>query len=259
MIASGLLAYVSDADGTHGVRLRSPGDSWSRPLDAAGRFGGDPTGEVRLSPDGQRAAVGTFGVNHLIWVVPTAGGTPVRIDTKSTDHHGPSWSPDGNWIAYRRLGDGAWSIVKTPVGGGEAVRLDEANPGGGTTDWSPDGKWIAHERPDGLHLVSPDGGTVRVLAALRSNAFRFSRDSKRLFVVRRGDRRQWELAIWDVAAGQEVRVVVLPADSAVDLQMLAMAPDDSRLIVTVATNRSDIWLLEEFEPQPSGLARLLRR
>jgi Tol biopolymer transport system component len=259
MVASGLLAYVSDADGSPSVRLRSRGEDWSRTLDAAGRFGGDPIGEVRLSPDGQRAAVGTYGVDHVIWVVPTAGGTPVRIDTKSTDHHGPSWSPDGNWIAYRRLVDGAWSIVKTPVGGGEAVRLDEASAGGGTTAWSPDGQWIAHERPDGMHLVPAAGGTVRVLAGLRSNAFRFSRDAARLFVVRRGDRRQWELAIWDVSAGQEVRVVPLPAAPTVDLQMLAMTPDDSRLIVSAVTNRADIWLLEEFEAQPSWLSGWLRR
>lgn len=259
MVASGLLAYISDADGSPSVRLRSRGEDWSRTLDAAGRFGGDPAGEVRLSPDGQRAAVGTFGVNHVIWVVPTAGGTPVRIDTKSTDHHGPSWSPDGNWIAYRRLVDGAWSIVKTPVGGGEAVRLDEASPGGGTTEWSPDGQWIAHERPDGMHLVSAAGGTVRVLAGRRSNAFRFSRDATRLFMVRRGDRRQWELAIFDVAAGKEIRVVPLPAAPTVDLQMLATTPDDSRLIVSAITNRADIWLLEEFEGQPSWLSRWLRR
>lgn len=163
------------------------------------------------------------------------------------------------WIAYRRLVDGAWSIVKTPVGGGEAVRLDEATAGGGTTAWSPDGQWIAHERPDGMHLVPAAGGTVRVLAGRRSNAFRFSRDATRLFVVRRGDRRQWELAIWDVAAGQEVRVVPLPAAPTVDLQMLAMTPDDSRLIVSAVTNRADIWLLEEFEAQPSWLSGWLRR
>jgi hypothetical protein len=62
-----------------------------------------------------------------------------------------------------------------------------------------------------------------------------------------------------VAAGREVRVVPLPAAPTVDLQMLAMTPDDSRLIVSAITNRADIWLLEEFEAQPSWLSGWLRR
>jgi hypothetical protein len=108
--------------------------------------------------------------------------------------------------------------------------------------------------------VPAAGGTVRVLAGRRSNTFRFSRDGTRLFVIRRGDRRQWELAIVDVAAGDEVRVVALPAAPTVELQqVLAMTADESRLIVTAVTNRADIWLLEQFEPQRSGLARWLRR
>jgi hypothetical protein len=41
--------------------------------------------------------------------------------------------------------------------------------------------------------------------------------------------------------------------------MLAMTPDDSRLIVSAVTNRADIWLLEEFEAQPSWLSGWLRR
>ncbi len=158
--ASGLLAYVTDADGAPVVRLRSATDTWSRPLTGSSDREDDRVarpGEVRLSRDGQRAAVGTSGAEHLIWIYATAGGSPVRLDQASTDQHGPSWSPDGNWIAYRRLLNGTWSIVKAPLGGGAIVRLDEATPGGGTTDWSPTGAWIAHSRPDGMHLVSARG------------------------------------------------------------------------------------------------------
>lgn len=38
-----------------------------------------------------------------------------------------------------------------------------------------------------------------------------------------------------------------------------MTPDDSRLIVSAVVNRADIWLLEEFEAQPSWLSGWLRR
>jgi hypothetical protein len=56
-----------------------------------------------------------------------------------------------------------------------------------------------------------------------------------------------------------LRRLPLPAAPTVDLQMLAMTPDDSRLIVSAITNRAHIWLLEEFEAQPSWLSGWLRR
>jgi Tol biopolymer transport system component len=214
---------------------------------------------MRFSPDGRRIAVARSADEHLIWIYPTAGGTPIRLDSESIEQHGPSWSPDGNWIAYRRLLNGDWSIVKAPLGGGAIVRLDDANPGGAATDWSPTGQWIAHSRPDGMHLVSPDGGApARVLSGLHAGSFRFSHDGSRLFAVRRDANRRWELTIWDVAAGRELRVVALPLASAADLQGLALSPDDTRIIVSAGTNTSDIWLLEQFEPSVPSWARWFR-
>jgi Tol biopolymer transport system component len=257
MTSSGLLAYVTDADGSSGVRLRSATDMWSRAIVGGSELEGDIR-EVRLSPDGRRVAVGTYAAEHLIWIYPTAGGMRVRLDSESTDQHGPSWSADGNWIAYRRMLNGTWSIVKAPLGGGTVVRLDDASSGGAPTDWSPNGQWIAHCRPEGLHLVSPNGTQKRVLAGLQTCAFRFSRDGSRLFAVRRGEHRRWELAIWDVAAGRELRVVALPTSSAAELPWLALTPDNARIIVSARTETSDIWLLEQFEPPSPRWLRWLR-
>jgi Tol biopolymer transport system component len=259
--ASGVLAYITDASGAPEVRLRSGSDTWSRALtESNGRedAGMAPPGEVRLSRDGQRAAVGTYGAEHLISIYRTAGGSAVRLDHASTDQHGPSWSPDGNWIAYRRLLNGAWSIVKAPLGGGTIVQLDTADAGGGSTDWSATGRWIAHSARDGMHLVSSDGTGVKVVAGLRSGAFRFSRDGSRLFAARRGPERRWELAVVDVEAAREVQVLALPLAATADLQWMAVTPDDSRIIVSAGVNTSDIWLLEQFEPARSLLARYLR-
>jgi eukaryotic-like serine/threonine-protein kinase len=256
--ASGLLAYVTDADGASAVRLKSATDTWSRAIIGGGELKADIR-EVRLSPDGQRVAIGTYASEHLLWIVPSAGGSPVRLDSESTDQHGPSWSPDGNWIAYRRMVNGSWSIVKRPIGGGSIVRLDDANPGGAATDWSPDGRWIAHCRPEGVHLVSPDGGPPRVLAGLHTCAWRFSRDGSKLLALRRGSNRRWELTIWDVAAGREVRVVALPVAPATELEWPAMAADDAHVIVSATTSTSDIWLLEQFEPPTASWTWWLRR
>jgi Tol biopolymer transport system component len=259
---SGVLAYVTDADGGPSVRIRSGNDLGTRTIGDGAGFERDRAiapNDPRLSRDGQRVAVSTYAAEHLVWIYPTAGGSPVRLDSETTDQHGPSWSPDGNWIAYRRLIKSQWEIVKMPLGGGKAVRLDDASPGGGTTDWSPTGEWVAHSRPDGLHLVSPDGASRAVLAGLTTNWFRFSHDGSRLLAARRGDRGRWELSTWDVAAGREIRSIVLPLASSANVQGLALSPDDKRIVLGAGTDTSDIWLLEQFEPPPAPWSRWLRR
>jgi Tol biopolymer transport system component len=109
MSASGALAYVTDADGWPAVRLRRGADTWSRRM---GRQIANQA-QVRLSPDGQRLSVDdTSSAEHSIMIYAVAGGAPVRLDRDSTDQHGASWSPDGNWLAYRRLMTDRWQLVK---------------------------------------------------------------------------------------------------------------------------------------------------
>lgn len=248
MSASGALAYVTDADGWPAVRLRMGTETWSR------RMGRSITNvaQVRLSPDGQRVSVDdTSSAEHTIMIYAVAGGAPVRLDRESTDQHGASWSPDGNWIAYRRLLKNRWELVKAPVGGGSHVVLAtfEAVGGGGTTDWSPSGSWIGHTMQDGgVHLVAADGNGSRMLAGPRPAAFRFSRDGSRLLAIRRGEGRRWELATWDVDSGRAQRVVALPLAASTEIQGMSLSADESHVIVGAGTPTSDIWLLEQFEP-----------
>lgn len=241
--------------------MQSGADAWPRTIGGASAAEQDRATQpnaVRLSPDGQRIAVEEYGSEHPIRIYPTAGGTPVRLDPDTTDQHGASWSPDGNWIAYRRLRNGSWEIVKAPLGGGATVRLDDANPGGAPTDWSPTGQWIGHYRPDGLHLVAPDGALKRVLK-IGPSSFRFTRDGARLILARRGANRQWELTTWDVTTDREVKTVALPLASTTTVAGLALSPDNSHIIVAAGTATSDIWLLEKFELPAAPWARWLRR
>jgi dipeptidyl aminopeptidase/acylaminoacyl peptidase len=249
---------VTDADGWPAVRLRMGTDTWSR------RMGRSITNvaQVRLSPDGQRVSVDdTSSAEHSIMIYAVAGGAPVRLDRESTDQHGASWSPDGNWIAYRRLLKNRWELVKAPVGGGSHAVLAtfEAAGGGGTTDWSPSGSWIGHTMEDGgVHLVTSDGNSRRILAGPRPAAFRFSRDGSRLLAIRRGEGRRWELAMWDVDSGRALRVVALPLAASTEIQGMSLSADESRVIVGAGTPTSDIWLLEQFEPPIPRWRRWMR-
>jgi Tol biopolymer transport system component len=259
MSASGALAYVTDADGWPSVRLRTGTDTWSR------RLARNVTNvaQVRLSPDGQRLSVDdTSSAEHAIMIYAVAGGAPLRLDRDSTDQHGASWSPDGNWLAYRRLLGNRWQLVKAPVGGGKAVVLAdfEATSGGGATDWSPSGAWVGHAmEPGGVHLVAADSPARRTLAGPTPAAFRFSRDGARVFAVRRGAGRRWELVTWDVDSGRELRVVALPLAASTEIQGMAISPDESQIIVGAGSPSSDIWLLEAFEPPRPRWRRWLGR
>ena len=117
----------------------SGSDTWTRAIGGKRAPSADRAtqpNDPRLSPDGQRVAVSHVCGRALDLDLSNGRRNPVRLDSESTDQHGPSWSPDGNWIAYRRLLKGHGKSSRHQLGGGPVVRLDDAAAGGGATDWS---------------------------------------------------------------------------------------------------------------------------
>ena len=80
--------------------------------------------------------------NSQLWVVPTAGGEPVRMTASETSAGDPQWSPDGKYLSFTASkGEGSKSQVWTLNRqiGGEAVRLTDTKQGVNHHAWSPDG------------------------------------------------------------------------------------------------------------------------
>ncbi len=240
-------AYVTDATGAAEIWLRSAQEEWARPLVQQGAaLSWYDLQNLHFSPDGRRIAYDLYRDRHVIAISSVAGGQPVIPDQESPDHHGPSWSPDGNWIAYRRLNGAKWELVKRPLGGGQPVWLEEAAQGGGDTEWSPSGEWICHMWSDSLHVVSADGARHVVAASPGTAAFGFSRDSATLYAIRRNAARKWELASIAIPSGQEKKVVSLDLPVSARVNGFSVHPGGKSFITSVGKSRFDIWLLEGF-------------
>jgi dipeptidyl aminopeptidase/acylaminoacyl peptidase len=111
-------------------------------------------GTVQISPDG-KLAVYALTVPDLkqstsntdLWLVPTAGGDPIRLTTSPASDDQPQWSPDGKWIGFVSARDGKPQLFKISAFGGEAVKLTDSKSGVASFAWSPDGHRIAYVAP----------------------------------------------------------------------------------------------------------------
>jgi len=112
--------------------------------------------------------------------------------------------------------------------------------------WSPKGDWILYLMPDSLSLLSPDGKTDRLLSKRRWNLFTWSKDGSSVYGLR-AEKRHWMLVSIAVADGKEKTL------SEFDLPLgqglfgsLSLAPDGASVTTSLFHNKSDIWLIEDF-------------
>ncbi len=146
--------------------------------------------EIQLTSDGQQNFQPAFSSDGKfialysknrggIWVIPATGGKTKQITTFGSR---PSWSPDGNFIAFQSnsmtdLGASTppaippstiWMVSSQ---GGEPTQLTQAgNPAGGhgSPAWSPDGKRLVFCASDfvegSVWTISSKGGDLKQVA-----------------------------------------------------------------------------------------------
>ncbi|MDD9996279.1 MAG: putative Ig domain-containing protein [Rhodospirillaceae bacterium] len=128
--------YLMDADGGNPQRLTYD-DSINQ--------------NAAWSPDGQRIAFDSSRTDATdVFVMDTDGGNPQRL-TESYDHangiwansEDPSWSPDGQRIAFASHRDGNWEIYIMDADGGNTQRLTDHVSNDIHPAWSPNGQRIA--------------------------------------------------------------------------------------------------------------------
>jgi tricorn protease-like protein len=126
--------YVMEADGSHVRRLTR-----SRP-DGAYYPAWSPDGSTIAFWSGPRTGVDGGPAESEIFTVPAKGGTPTRLTFNDVTSIEPTWSPDGEQIAYMNGGE-LWVMGKDGSGQHRILR-DKGSTWAPT--WSPDGTKIAY-------------------------------------------------------------------------------------------------------------------
>ncbi len=185
-------------------------------------FGGEPRrittdddkvlrySRMSWSPDGKELAfVSDKGGTSDIWIIPAAGGRARQFTRTHTPARDPSWSPDGQWIAFtlasQRDGNirGNTDIWVSPVSGGPPRQLTSQLINQRAPSWSPDGQWLVFEtsKRDGsgrpslrsrIWIVPAFGGTpIQIINRPQydDSAPRWSPDGRRMAFssIRKGE------------------------------------------------------------------------
>ena len=120
------------------------------------------------------------GQHWKIYLVPADGGTPRPLTPEDRYEDSPTWSPDGNSLAFALRGGGGVHIFDLESGQASVLAGSEGVRG---PNWSPDGRYLAAHSTDHTRLLLYDFATQRwaelVQTAVRNHYW--SRDGQYLY------------------------------------------------------------------------------
>ena len=260
------LAYVTDRGGQDEIWIRSrDGAAMDQPMITQRDFGGDHTfmlSSPAFSRDAKRIAYHRNGLKPRaplrIWTSFTAGGMPTPLLPQNHEvlQSAPTWSPDGQWIAYAQWNGRLWELAKARPGSGErpTVLVSNGVPNA-TPHWSPRDDWITWETEEGFVLVDADDGkNQRLLSDDQWLVHTWSPDGLKVFGIRETDDRRLSLVAVDADSGK-VRTISDLGPSAPfnnPVKGLTVSPDGRTIATSIIRPRGDLWLLEGLR-WPRGL------
>lgn len=125
--------------------------------------------------DGTLVFVSSHSGNAEIYALRLPGGTPTRLTFTDAEERTPTWSPDGEQIAFSNDADGDAEIYVMNRDGSGVRQLTDNHVWDSSPSWAPDGERIAfarnlHPRQDegfvksDIYVMGTDGDRERVIA-----------------------------------------------------------------------------------------------
>ncbi len=253
-------AYATDRSGSAEIWLRNRADGSEQRIAGAAQFSPENSFfDLAISPDGARVAYRAQVAGARIWISPVSGETPAPLwtDPAGPPQRGPSWSPDGSWIAYYGEVSGRAAILKARVGSNSPpmmlAHMNRLNP----VRWSPRGDWILYIDGTTLRLVSPDGKQTRAISQNRWETFGWSRNGDAVLGIVSGPNRRLLLMKVEIASGRETQIADLgPLTASTDLadqfsefpyRGFSLHPDGKSFLTSVIRARMQIYLMQDFD------------
>jgi Tol biopolymer transport system component len=218
---------------------------------------------ARWAPDGSITVQGTdLAGRSGVFRVDAGSGktTPVVVCEHLANCVQASWTPDGQFLVYRRITPNEVAVVLRDTVRGEERVLESIGRKGQFIEGvsvSPDGTnitYIVHDASSGksiLYLRPLAGGEARELSRAEAptrfaNVAEWTPDSSRLIVakgVRPGDplARPW---IVPIDGGAELEITGLQPKIAANT--IRVHPDGKRVAFTTGRPRSEVWTLTNF-------------
>lgn len=243
-----VVAAGADGRGSLGLLALADGSARSLVFDPAINIGG-----VAWSPDGATLAVtrrdrlpdGSEGVPRA-WLLRVSGDFVATLDPEGLPSLLPSWSPDGQHLAYVSPSDARLVVVNIATG----ERRELGQPRGGSAAWSPDSRVLAFETVprssagaiplQPVRVVALDGAVDRILGRegeVRS-APRFI-DAGTVASLRRvigPQRTGTDLLFESVADGRQLRAIALATGTDLVLEW-DLAPRADAIVYTVQSGQ----------------------
>ncbi len=253
------LAFASDRAGTEQIWIKSIPDGWERPLVSPkdlGRTWISSFSDLSFSADGQRLGfVASRAGTHSVYLFNYAGGPLIKLTTQADEERTPSWSPDGNSLAFAVNTKGGWWLATASSGGHSTPTLVRKFSSLHNVRWSPTGKVIACNTRDALFLVSPDG-QMKEISTARWLTFDWQPEGTTLVGILRHPDGSRLLASIDIATGALREIATLDLPSAAEIGRLSVARDGQHIALAASKPHGDIWMLEGFPGGESVFERL---
>jgi Tol biopolymer transport system component len=191
-----------------------------------------------------------------VWTISANGGTAQVLENSNASGTNDelAWWPSSD-IVYQQTGVRNYLRIddktrkETPI-----IQADQSR------GWvplrpvfSPDGKkiaaaWNRHDR--GLWIISLEPYAETFLLSRSVCPFGWSPDGKYVYAIRSESGPGREIIRVQVVSPNEVTsVAILPGDVA-DYDSASVSPDGKQIIVSVGEDKSDVWLMENFDPSP---------